>query len=383
MDLTRLLASRGAVRATAALIVVSLCGSLAAVATHDASGHEIRSTGARVPAPVITTTTATTLPPTTTTTAPTTTVEPTTTQPPITEAAITEPPAPPPTEPPADVVTSITPAPPLAAPGTFTFVPYMGLGTWIDVYDWSETYGGGAVGLADIDRMASLGVQTLYVQATRWDAATPVLEPERLVSLMNRARSNGMHVVAWYLPDLGDVNDDMQRLSAIAGLPIDGLAIDIESRKVEDVDDRNQRLLSLSAWLRERLPGQVLSAIVLPPVVMEDVNPNYWPGYPWAGLAPYYDVWQPMSYWTNRLSSSGWRDAYAYTATNIDRIRAHIGQPDAVVHTIGGIGDASTPEDVGGMVQAASDRGCIGGSLYDYRTTGDELWPGLQGLRGP
>jgi hypothetical protein len=247
------------------------------------------------------------------------------------------------------------------------------------VYDWSETYGGGAVGLPDIDRMASLGVQTVYVQATRWDAPTPVLEPDRLISLMKRARALGMRVVAWYLPDLGDVNDDMQRLLAIAQLPIDGLGIDIESRKVADVDDRNNRLLGLSAWLRQQLPGQVLSAIVLPPVVMEDVNPNYWPGYPWAGLAQYYDVWQPMSYWTNRRSD--WRDAYVYTATNVDRIRQHIGNPDAIVHTIGGIGDTSSPDDISGLQRAAADRGCIGASIYDYRTTGDDLWPGLQTLR--
>jgi hypothetical protein len=277
------------------------------------------------------------------------------------------------------VVAAVAPGPPLPTPGAFTFDPYAGLGTWIDVYDWSETYGGSAVGVADIDRMASLGVQTVFVQATRWDAPTPVLEPDRLISLINRARHDGMRVVAWYLPDLGDPNDDRQRLLAIAGLPIDGLAIDIESRKVADVNDRNERLLSLSAWLRQQLPNQVLSAIVLPPVVMEDVNPNYWPDYPWAGLAQYFDVWQPMSYWTNRRPE--WRDAYVYTATNIDRIREHIGNPNAVVHTIGGIGDTSTPDDIAGLVRAASERGCLGASVYDYRTTGDDLWPGLQSLR--
>jgi hypothetical protein len=363
-------ASRALVRVTAALIALSLCGSFAALATHaDASARPV-ATGKLTAGPVARPTT--TVPPTTE--VPTTEV-PTTTAPPTTEPPTTQPPAP--AAPTA--VAAVAPVPPLAAPGAFTLDPYAGFGSWIDVYDWSETYGGSAVGIADIDRMASLGVQTVFVQATRWDAPTPILEPERLVSLINRARQDGMHVVAWYLPDLGDPNDDMQRLVAIAGLPIDGLAIDIESRKVADVNERNQRLLSLSASLRQRLPGQVLSAIVLPPVVMEDVNPNYWPDYPWAGLAQYYDVWQPMSYWTNRRPE--WRDAYLYTATNIDRIRQHTGNPRAVVHTIGGIGDKSTPDDISGLVRAASERGCIGGSVYDYRTTGDDLWPGLQRLR--
>lgn len=257
--------------------------------------------------------------------------------------------------------------------------PYAGLGSWVDVYDWTEIYGGGAFGVADVDRMASMGVQTMYIQVTRWDAPTLILEPDRLVPIISRARGDGMHVVAWYLPDLEDVNVDLQRLLAAAQLPVDGLAVDIESRKVQDVNDRNQRLLALSQALRDQLPGQVLSAIVLPPVLMEDVNPNYWPNYPWAGLAPFYDVWQPMSYWTGRRPE--WRDAYKYTAVNIDRVRQHIGNPQAVVHTIGGIADHTTPEDVAGMLQAAIDYGAIGGSLYDYRTTGDDLWAPMQGFR--
>ncbi|MEY2446628.1 MAG: hypothetical protein QOH79_104 [Acidimicrobiaceae bacterium] len=355
-------------RVTAALIAFTMLGSFAALSAQSEAKATSVATRKLTAGPVAKPTT--TLPPPT---------EPSTTEVPTTEVPTTEPPPPPAPAPAPLLASTVEPGPPLAAPGAFTLDPYAGLGTWIDVYDWSETYGGGAVGIADIDRMASLGVQTVYVQATRWDAETPVLEPERLIALMKRARADGMRVVAWYLPDLGDPNDDMQRLAAIAALPIDGLAIDIESRKVSDVNERNQRLLSLSAALRQRLPGQVLSAIVLPPVVMEDVNPNYWPDYPWAGLAQYYDVWQPMSYWTNRLPE--WRDAYLYTATNIDRIREHIGNPNAIVHTIGGIGDASTPDDVAGMANAASDRGCIGAGLYDYRTTGDDLWAGLQSLR--
>jgi hypothetical protein len=112
---------------------------------------------------------------------------------------------------------------------------------------------------------------------------------------------------------------------------------------------------------------------------MEDVNPNYWPGYPWAGLAPLYDVWQPMSYWTGR--NPEWRDPYRYTAEDVSRLRARIGKPDAVVHTIGGIADNVTPDDVNAMLQAAIDTACIGGSVYDYRTTTDDLWQPLQGFR--
>ena len=321
---------------------------------------------------LVTTTTATTLPPTTT--------EPPTTAPPPTEPPTTAPPptAPPTTAPPTTEAPSVVAAP-LAPTGAFSYAPYQGLGTWADVYDWSAAYGGSAFGLADIDRAASLGVQTLFLQTGRADNPAPVLEESTVHRLIARAHADGMRVVGWFLPYLDDPQSDLDHLLAAAQLPVDGLAVDIESRSVDDVNERNTRLVNLSAALRAALPGEVVSAIVLPPVIMEDINPNYWPDFPWAGIAPYYDVWQPMDYWSFRTGY--WRSAYNYTAVDIDRVRAHIGNPGAPVHPIGGVADTTTPDDVAGMVQAAAERGCLGGSLYDYRTTGDDLWPVLLGFR--
>jgi hypothetical protein len=86
-----------------------------------------------------------------------------------------------------------------------------------------------------------------------------------------------------------------------------------------------------------------------------------------------------MSYWTNRRWP--WRDAYAYTAVNIDRVRERIGRPDAPIHALGGIGDATTPEDLAGFRTALAERGAIGGSIYDFRTTQAPHWPELLPLR--
>jgi hypothetical protein len=276
--------------------------------------------------------------------------------------------------------TTTTAAPAEAAP-RFTLDPYHGLGAWLDVYDWSLSYARGIPPVEPevIDRMAAVGVRTLYVQAAKWDGPVGVLEPERLLPLIDRAHANGMDVVVWYLPTLADPGADLARLVAIAGLDVEGIGVDIESREVADPVERSRRVVQLSADLRALLPGEVLSAIVLPPVVMEDINPNYWPGFPWADLAPHYDVWQPMAYWSFRLADSGWRDGYSYTAANIDRVRAHIGRPEAPVHPIGGIADAFGPEQVTGMAQAAAERGAIGGSLYDFRTieanaSRDAIW---------
>jgi hypothetical protein len=258
---------------------------------------------------------------------------------------------------------------------------YAGLGTWIDVYDWSRTFGGSGalVEVADIDRMADVGVQTLYVQTSRFNVAADILEPERLEPLIARARARGMAVVAWYLPTFVNPGDDLRRLVAAASLDVDAVAVDIESRDLADTAERNRRLVELSRSLRAALPGTALGAIVFPPVVMEVINTSFWPGFPWEGLAPFYDVWVPMAYQSFRTAASGYRDGGRYTAENIDRLRAHV--PGAVVHTVGGIADETTPADVDAMVAAASRRGAIGGSLYDWRTTAPDLWSHLQAFR--
>jgi hypothetical protein len=258
---------------------------------------------------------------------------------------------------------------------------YRGLGTWIDVYDWSTTFNKGTelVEVADIDRMAGSGVQTLYVQTAKWDAPPDVLEPERLLPLIKRAKDRGMSVVAWYLPTFVDPQTDMARLMAASRLPgVDALAVDIESLKFPDVQERNRRLIEISTNLRAALPGVTLGAIPYPPVVTEVINPKLWPDFPWRRLAPLYDVWLPMSYQSDRKPESGYRDAYRYTAENIDRMRARLGRPDVPVHTIGGIADRTTSDDVAGMLRAAVERKAIGGSLYDWRTTGPDLWPALR-----
>ena len=316
-----------------------------------------------------------------------------------TSAAPTTVGTPPSTEPPATTTTTTTipppPAPQPAAPqpaalpapaAPWTVDVYRGLGTWVDVYDWSQTYtreAAPAVGPQDVDRMAASGVQTLYIQASKWDSPTDVLEPERLLPIITRAHDLGIRVVAWYLPTFEDPATDLRRLLAVASLPVDGLAVDIESSKVADPGERSGRLLAVSAELRQALPGRALGAIPYPAVLLDVINPRLWPGFPWRELAPFYDVWLPMSYQTYRTQASGYRDAYRYAGENIDRMRVHMGWLDAPVHVIGGIADKTTWGDVDGIHRAVTERAGLGASLYDWRTTHPDLWPALQPYRTP
>jgi hypothetical protein len=320
--------------------------------------------------------------------------EPTTTST-STSTTTTLPPPPPSTSPPTSPPTAPKPRPavaaaprrvtpkPVARAATGGVAAYAGFGTWVDVFDWTNqwTNGNPTVGPGDADRMANLGVQTLYIQAARVDGPSGVAEPDRLNAIIERAHTRGIRVVVWYLPTLTDVNADLGRLLAIARLNAEGVAVDIESREVSDPNERSARLVDLSNRLRAALPGRALGAVVFPPTGMEVINPSYWPGFPWAGIAHDYDAWLPMAYWTGRDPNSGWHDGYKYVADNVQRTRNDLHNPAALVHPIGGIGDKATTAEVAGMVRAVAATGSIGGSLYDYRTTSPDMWTAMTPLR--
>ncbi|MDP1795383.1 MAG: hypothetical protein Q8K63_14690 [Acidimicrobiales bacterium] len=320
-----------------------------------------------------TTSTSTTLPPPPPSTAPAP-AAPTTGAPVVRAAA------------PATPTTALQPMPTLRT--NAPIVPgnpaaFGGFGAWIDVYDWSAEFTGGkpGVGAAQIDHMADMGVQALYVQTAHHKSPNDIVDPHLLRPILNRARARNMRIIAWYLPTLTDTVRDLNRLLASHALGVDGMGVDIESRNVSDVNERNKRLIDLSIAFRQRVPGVPIAAIPMPAVLMEVINPNYWPGFPYREIDAAYDAWMPMGYWTSRKSSSPYRDAYRYTAENIDRLRAQLDRNNVPVHPVGGIGDVSSAADMDGFHRAAAERSALGGSVYDYRTTQADHWSILQRFR--
>jgi hypothetical protein len=254
---------------------------------------------------------------------------------------------------------------------------YEGAGAWVDLYD-TEAGSQTPVAPADVDEMADVGVRTLYLQAARDDGAAPGLhDPEQAARFLVRAHERGLRVVGWFVPRFGDLERDLAHLEAIADFEVlghrfDGVAVDIEwTETVVDDGTRSERLVALSEALREAVGRDALGAIVMPPVHLEVVNPAFWPGFPWAELAPLYDAWLPMGYWTDRSETSGWRDAATYTRENLRRMNELLGG-DAPVHAIGGLGADTTAQDLAGFVAATDEAGgsVIGASIYDWATLG-------------
>jgi len=263
------------------------------------------------------------------------------------------------------------------------------MGTWVDVFEWAPSYvkpPKTTVDLAPtaVDAMAAEGVQVLYIQAARFNNPTggDIVDPEVLTQWISRAKARGMKVVAWYLPTLTDPVADLRRLKAISKLAdVAGIGVDIESTAVSDPAVRSARMVELSKAVREALPDRALSAVVLPAVDTDVVNLKYWPGFPWQQIRGIYDVWQPMGYWTNRSAASGYRDAERYTRENVERLRAHLGDPAAVVHPIGGIMNKATTSDVSGYLKAVRQTGSVGASLYTWGTQKPETYAPMRAAR--
>ena len=269
---------------------------------------------------------------------------------------------------------------------------FAGLGTWVDVYDYGQKFQSSpsaapALTVDSVDDMARLGVKTIYLQAAQDDTRSDGLlaDRTRVSALLRRAHRRQVKVVAWYLPHFADVDRDLRYVRALAGYAshgqrFDGIALDLEwTNDVPDPVARNRALIDLAHRARRVVTRVPLGAIVLEPVLIEDVNRNYWPNFPWRALRKDFDVWLPMSYWTNRSSASGWKDAFRYVDENVKRVRAHLHDPRAAVHVVGGIADHAEAREYERFVAAAKEKRAIGWSIYDYVTTSSSAWPRLRG----
>jgi hypothetical protein len=234
--------------------------------------------------------------------------------------------------------------------------------------------------------MAARGVRTLYLQAARLDDRSPegIVDRAVVATFLQRAHENGMQVVGWYLPKYADLEADLSNLRRIRDFDVDGhrfdgIAVDIEYRRdVPDHAERNRRLIELSRRFRHEVPGRALGAIVYPPVLFEEIRPDFWPDFPWKELAESYDVWLPMVYWSEiAAESSSYGEGYRYTETGIRTLIDNLGDPSALIHAIGGVADASTVDDFEGFVRAVGETGVLGFSMYDYRTTSTAGWQAL------
>ena len=269
--------------------------------------------------------------------------------------------------------------PPAEASKAPSLTAYQGLGSWVDIYDtqlWRDP-------AAVISEMHAHGVRTLFLETGNWRIDTKIFEPAVVANYVDEAHTQGMKVVAWYVPDFKSVDRDLARSLAAArfttssGERFDSFGLDIESTEVRDPKVRTAEALLLSTRIRQAMgPSYPLAAIVPSPYAMRMI-PTYWPGFPFEKFAALYDVFVPMGYFTFR--TNGPTEAAAYTTATLSLLDEFTG--GAPVHAIGGLASNTSGSEVAAFVGAAMHHGAIGASLYDFGTTGPEDWSALQAVK--
>jgi hypothetical protein len=251
---------------------------------------------------------------------------------------------------------------------------YAGFGAWVDIWD-DKAWAAPEAAVAD---MAAHGVKTLYIETANSRSKSAFVHPAALRRFVVAAHARKMKVVAWYLPDLLDLNKDYDRIAAAIryttpeGQRFDSFALDIESSKVAGAPARNRALETLSRRIRAAAgPRYPLGAITPSPVGMAK-NTGYWPGFPWRMLAGVYDVFVPMGYYTYHVK--GYGPAYAESVQNMRIVRAQPGCASVPIHLIGGITDKSTGAEVAAFVRATREERAFGASLYAWAGTTAAMW---------
>ena len=264
---------------------------------------------------------------------------------------------------------------PQPGPGAYT-----GLGTWVDLFEagvWADPE-------AAVATMASHSVETIFVESSNYSHDAGVVFPDQTARMIDAAHAAGIHVVAWYLPGLENVDGDLQKsLAAIrfttdGGEGFDGFALDIEALLVHDPAQRTDALLRLSRRLRaEAGPDYPLGAITPNPMRLVQEH-NYWPNFPYSELSTLYDVIMPMDYFGAVAEASNKAGTFRYTMQGIRVIRTNSANLGVPIHVIGGLAEDITGPELEGFLKAVDKGQAIGYSIYNFTTTSDADWAGLQ-----
>ncbi len=105
------------------------------------------------------------------------------------------------------------------------------------------------------------------------------------------------------------------------------------------------------------------------------LQPAYWPGFPYQALARVYDVFLPMAYFTYRARGSS--AARGYVAASIAAVRAEVGNAAVPIHVIGGLTERIGAAEARGFMQAVAACAPLGYSLYEFPTTRPVAWSQL------
>lgn len=231
-------------------------------------------------------------------------------------------------------------------------------------------------------------IELRMARGTFLEAATPASRAW-LDEFIDRASAAGIRLIAWQVPRRSTAADAATAVAAAeyttpSGNGFAGLSLDIEDgdNYMGNGDIAKQRMLDQIALVREAVgPEYLVVATVMSPALTHWTNARY----PFAGIATYASVLQPMEYWHHFYSSTH----HSYTqgevsgacADSVSLTRQQAGR-DIPINVAGQSDDLGTtgrpsPDEIGWCLAAAKSAGAIGQTFFDWRGTGDDGWSAI------
>jgi len=213
-----------------------------------------------------------------------------------------------------------------------------------------------------------------------------------LDTLIDKAAASGIKLIAWQVPRRASSADAAAAVAAAryetaAGNGFAGLSLDIEDgdNYMGLGETAKQRMVDYIQTVRQAVgPDFLLVATVMSPALTHWTNARY----PFARIAPFASVMQPMEYWHHFYSSSH----HAYTqdevtsacADSVSLTRQAAGR-DIPINVAGQSDDLGTtgppsPDEIGWCLAASKNAGAIGQTFFDWRGTNDDNWTAIAGF---
>jgi len=258
-------------------------------------------------------------------------------------------------------------APPSARTADASVLAGRGMWTW----QWGRTEGGDLN--AVVRRAKAAGLSTLWVRVA--DSKSGFYGAKYLDGLVPAAHREGLKVVGWGFPFLGDPVADAAWTNQVLGWQKDGHRLDAYSPDLETASEgvvvTDKRIATYLGLTRQSLAGRPLVATVYNP------TDEWWPKYPYGLVASYADAMAPMVYW-------GCRDPGADVERAVRRMATFglpvlpAGQAYNMAADGGRAGNPTAPETLRFLHQA-QQAGAAGVAFWVWQDTTAEQWQAISG----
>ncbi len=234
-------------------------------------------------------------------------------------------------------------------------------------------------------------IEVRLARGTFFEASTPAARAW-LDALIDKATAAGIKLIAWQVPRRSSSADAATAVGAAAyetaaGNGFAGLALDIEDgdNYMGSGEIAKQRMVDQIEMVRKAVgPDYLLVATIMSPALTHWTNARY----PFARIAPYASVLQPMEYWHHFYTASHHaytQDEVASACADSVTLTQRVAGRAMPVNVAGqsddlGTTGAPSPDEIGWCLAAARQAGAIGQTFFDWRGTGDDDWSAIAGF---